>query len=157
MTLVVDAAASMDVEIYGYKKEAGEEGEKSSSPKDVSLLLRDIGLSTRARENDEPGRRKLMARSKYKSRDEKSTDGQAVLPLPDMTVSPMELSYPNDHSEYHEGDGNVTRTDNGLELTDHASIPTGITPYKILPRDHSTRFDDEGTSINTKADTEGRK
>ena len=48
-----------------------------------------------------------MARSKDKSRDEKSTDGQEVLPLPDMTVSPLELSYLNDHLEDHEGDGHV--------------------------------------------------
>ena len=60
-----------------------------------------------------------MARSKDKPRDEKSTDGQAVLPLPDMMVSPMELSYPNDHLEDHEGDGHVTIHDGGIELTDH--------------------------------------
>ena len=74
-----------------------------------------------------------------------------------MTFSPMEFIYPNDRLEDHEGDGHVTRPDDCLDLTDHASIPTGITPYKILPRDHSTRFDDEGTSINTKADTEEKE
>ena len=90
-TLVVSAASGRSVELYGYKKEAVEEGEKSLSPKDVSLLLErgDHGLSTRERGNNKPGRRISMARSKDKSRDEKSTDGKAVLPLPDMTVSPM--------------------------------------------------------------------
>ena len=97
-----------------------------------------------------------MARLKDKSRDEKSTDGQAVLPLPDMTVSPMELSYPNDHLEDHEGDGHVTRPDDGLDIADHASITTGITPAKTPPRDNSDSFDDEGPSINPKADTEGK-
>ena len=94
-----------------------------------------------------------MARSKNKSMDKKSTDGKAVLPLRDMTVSPMELSYPNDHLEYHEGDGHVTRPDEGLEPTDHASIPTGSTQDKIPPRYHSDRYDDEGLSIDTKDDT----
>ena len=98
-----------------------------------------------------------MARSKDKSRDEKSTDGQAVLPLPGMTLSPMELRYPNDHLEYHEGDGPVTRPDNSIELTDHASIPTGITPTKITPQDHSGRFYDEVLSIDPKADTEWKE
>ena len=97
-----------------------------------------------------------MARSKDKPRDEKSTDGQEFLPLPDTTVSPMELSYSNDHLEDHEGDGNVTRSYECLELTDHASIPTGSTPAKIPPRYHSDTFDDEGPSIDPKADTEGR-
>ena len=83
-----------------------------------------------------------MARSKDKLRDNKSTDGQAVLTLPYMTVSPMELSYPNDHLEDHEGYGHVTRPDDGLEITDHASIPTGSTPAKMPPRDHSDIFDD---------------
>ena len=54
-----------------------------------------------ARGNDETGRHISMARPKYKSRDEKSTDGKSVLPLTDMTVSPMELSYPNDNLEDH--------------------------------------------------------
>ena len=105
------------------------------STEDVSLSLElgDHGLSTRARGDDEPGRRRSMARSKDKSRDKKSTDRQAVLPLPDMRFSLMELSYPNDHLEDHEVDGHVTRPDNGLELTDYASIPTGSTPAKIPP------------------------
>ena len=98
-----------------------------------------------------------MARSKDKSRDEKSTDGKAVLPLPDMTVSPMELRYPNDHLEDHERDGDVTRPDDDLEDNDHASIPTGSTPAKITPQDHSDSFDDEGLSIDTKTDTEGKE
>ena len=38
-TLVIAAAAVWDVELYGNKKGACEEGEKSSSPDDVSLLL----------------------------------------------------------------------------------------------------------------------
>ena len=42
-----------------------------------------------------------MAMSKDKSRDDKSIDGQAILPLPDMTVSHMGLSYPNDNLEDH--------------------------------------------------------
>ena len=98
-----------------------------------------------------------MTRSKDKSRDDKSTDGKAVLPLPDMTVSPMELSYLNDHLEDYEGDGLVTRPEDGLDLTDHASIPTGSTPAKIPPRDHSDRFNDEGMSIYPKADAEGKE
>ena len=93
-----------------------------------------------------------MARSKDKSSDDKSTYGQAVLPLPEMTVSSMELSYPNDHLEDHKGDGNVTRTNNSLELTKHESIPTGSTPVKTTPRDHSDSFDNEGPSIKPKAD-----
>ena len=88
-----------------------------------------------------------MARSKDKSRDKKSIDGQAVLPLTDMAVSPTELSYPNDHLENHEGDRHVNIPDIGLELTEHASTPTGSTPAKIPPRDHSDSFDDEGMSI----------
>ena len=36
-------------------------------------------------------------------------------------------------------------------------IPTGSTPAKIPPRDHSNRFDDEGTIIDPKADTEGKE
>ena len=92
-----------------------------------------------------------MARSKDKSRDDKSTNGQAFLPLTDMTVSPMELRYPNDHLEDHEGDGKVTRSDDGLEITDHASIPTGSTPAKIPPQYHSDSFDDEGLIIDPKA------
>ena len=39
-------------------------------------------------------------------------------------------------------------------LTDHESIPTGSTPAKMPPRDHSESFDNEGLSINTKSDTE---
>ena len=134
-------------------------GDKSSSPEDVSLSLEreDSGLSTRARGDDNPGRRISMARSKDKSRDEKSIDGQAVLPLPDMMVSPMELSYPNDYLENHEGDGHVTRPDKGIELTDHAPIPTGRTPAKMPPRYHSDIFDDEGPIIDPKDDTEGKE
>ena len=143
-TLVISAATGRDVELYVDKKEAGEEGKESSSSEDVSLSLErgNHGLSTRARGDDEPGRRMSMTRSKDKSRDEKSTDGQAVLPLTDMTVSPMELSYPNDHLEDHEVDEHVTRPDNSIELTDHASIPTSSTPSKIPARDHSDSFDD---------------
>ena len=98
-----------------------------------------------------------MARSKDKYRDKKSTDRQALLPLPDMTVSPMKLRYPNDHLEDHEGYGHVTIPNDGIELTDHAAIPTGSTPAKMPPRDHSNRFDDEGTIIDPKADTEGKE
>ena len=49
-TLIIAAAAGRDVELYGDKKEAGEEGGDSSSPEDVSLLMEqgDHGLSTRA-------------------------------------------------------------------------------------------------------------
>ena len=74
-----------------------------------------------------------------------------------MTVSPMELSYHNDHLEYHKVDGNVTRPDGSIELTDHASITTGSTPAKIPHRDHSDSFDDEGPSIEPKADIEGKE
>ena len=76
--LVISAAAGRDVELYGDQKEAGEEGEKSLSPEDVSLSLErgDHGLSTWVRENDKPGRRISMARSKGKSRDEKSKYGK---------------------------------------------------------------------------------
>ena len=98
-----------------------------------------------------------MARSKDKSRDKKSTDGKAFLPLPDMTVSPMELIYTNDHLEDREGDGHLTRPDDGLALTNHASIPTGITPSKITPRDHSDSFDEEGPSVYSKSHTEGKE
>ena len=70
-----------------------------------------------------------------------------------MTVSPMEMSYPNDHLEGHEGYGNLTKPDKGLELTDHVSIPTVSMSEKILPRYHSYSFYDEGPSINPKADT----
>ena len=38
-TLYIAAAAGRSIEIYGYKKESGEEGEKSLSPEDVSLSL----------------------------------------------------------------------------------------------------------------------
>ena len=107
----------------------------------------------RERGSDEPGRRRSMARSKYKLRDEKSTDGQAVLPMLEMTVSNMKLRHPNDHLDDYEGDGHVTRPDNVLETTDHASIPTGNTPSKMPPWDHSDSFDDEGTSIDPKDDT----
>ena len=62
----------------------------------MSLERGDHELSTRVRGNDEPGRHISMARPKDKSRDEKSTDGQAVLPLLYMTLSTMGLSYPND-------------------------------------------------------------
>ena len=68
-------------------------------------------------------------------------------------VSPMELRQPNDHLNDYEGDGRVTRPDNGLDTTDHASIPTGSTPSKISPWDHSDIFNDEGTSIDPKAYT----
>ena len=114
------------------------------SPEDVSLSLElgDHGFSIWVRGDDEPGRHRSMARSKDKLRDDKSTDGQAVLPLPDMMVSPMELSYLNDHFKDHEGYGNVTRPDDGIELTDHASIPTGSMISKTRPRDHSDIFDD---------------
>ena len=67
------------------------------------------------------------------------------------------MSYPNDHLEGHGGDGHVTRPAKGLEITEHASIPTGSTPAKMPPRDHSDRFYDEGTSIESKADTEGKE
>ena len=103
MTSVPSTAVTADTgratELYGDKKEAGEEGEKSLSPEDVSLYLErgDHGLSTWEMGDDKPGRHRSKTRSKDKLRDEKSTDGQAVLTLPDMTVSPMELSYPNDH------------------------------------------------------------
>ena len=92
------------------------------SPEDVSLLLErgDHGLSMRERGNDDPGRRRSMARSKDKYRDKKSTDRQALLPLPDMTVSPMKLRYPNDHLEDHEGYGHVARPNDSLEISDHA-------------------------------------
>ena len=90
-TLYIAAADGRFIEIYGYKKESGEEGEKSSPPEDVSLSLEqgDHGLSTRARGDDESGRHRSRARSKDKSRDKKSTDEQAVLSLTDMTVSSM--------------------------------------------------------------------
>ena len=90
-TLVISAVAVRAVELYGDKKESGGEGEKYSSPEDVSLLLEqgDHGLSTLTRGGYKPGRRRSMTRSQDKSRDDKSTDGQAVLPLSDMTVSPM--------------------------------------------------------------------
>ena len=70
-TLVIAAAADRAVELYGDKKQASEEGEKFSSPEDVSLSLErgDHELSMRARGNDNPGRRISMARSKDKSRD----------------------------------------------------------------------------------------
>ena len=62
-TLVISAAAGRAVELYGDKKEAGEEGEKSSSPEYVSMSLEqgDHGLSTWARGNDHPGRHRSMA------------------------------------------------------------------------------------------------
>ena len=65
-TLIIAAAAGRDVELYGDKKEAGEEGGNSSSPEDVSLLMEqgDHGLSTRARGDDESGRHRSRARSK---------------------------------------------------------------------------------------------
>ena len=43
-----------------------------------------------------------MARSKVKLRDKKAIDGKSVLPLLDITVSPIELIYPNDHLDDHE-------------------------------------------------------
>ena len=52
-TLVVATAAGSYVELYGDNKEAGEEGEESLSPEDVSLSLErgDHGLSTRVTGN----------------------------------------------------------------------------------------------------------
>ena len=69
-------------------------GGNSFSPEDVSMSLEqgDHGLSTQARGDDELGRRRSMD-----LRDNESTDGQAVLSLLDMKVSPMEYIYPNDH------------------------------------------------------------
>ena len=97
--LGISATAGRYVELYGDKKESGEEGGGYSSPGDVSLLLElgDHGLSKWARGYGDPGTCRSMAKSKDKSRDEKSTDGKAFLPLPDMTVSPMEYIYPNYH------------------------------------------------------------
>ena len=65
-TFVIASDTARAVELYGYKKEAGEEGEKSLSPEDVYMSLErgDRGLSTRARGNEYPGRRRSMARSK---------------------------------------------------------------------------------------------
>ena len=123
----------------------------------MSLEQGDRGLSIRERGNDDSGRRISMFRSKYESRDDKSTDGKEVLPLRDMTVSYMGMSYPNYHVENYEVDGHVTGPDDGLELTDHASIPTGSMPYKIPPWDHSDSFDDEGLIIDPKSDTEGKE
>ena len=53
-TLIIAAAAGRAVELYGDKKEAGEEREKPLSPEDVSLSLEQVdhGLSTRARGDD---------------------------------------------------------------------------------------------------------
>ena len=53
-TLVIYAAAGRDIELYGDKKEAGEEGDKFSYPDYVSLSLEqgDHGLSMRARRDD---------------------------------------------------------------------------------------------------------
>ena len=89
--IVVAAAAFGGVELYGDNKDAGEEGGKSLSPEDVSMSLEQgyHVLSMWVWGDDEPGRRRSMARSKDKSRDNKSTYGQAILPMPDMTVSPM--------------------------------------------------------------------
>ena len=67
------------------------------------------------------------------------------------------MIYPNYQLEDHEGDEHVTITDDGLELTDHASIPTGSTPAKMPPRVYSDSFDDEGPSIDPKADTDGKE
>ena len=69
----------------------------------------------------------------------------------------MELSYPNYHLENHEGYGHVTRPDNVLELTDHASIQNGSTPEKNPPQVHSDIFDDEGPSNEPKTDIEGKE
>ena len=65
-TIAIADAAGRSIEIYGDKKESGEEGEKSSSPEDVSLSLErgDHGLSTRAKGDDESGRHRSRARSK---------------------------------------------------------------------------------------------
>ena len=59
-TLVIAPASGRYVELYEDNKEAGEEAEKSSSPEDASLSLERgyHGLSTRARGNDKPGRRR---------------------------------------------------------------------------------------------------
>ena len=65
--------------------------------------------------------------------------------MPNMIVSPMELSHPDDHLEDHEEDGHVTRSADSLEITNHVSIPTGSMPAKIPPWDHSDSFDDEGS------------
>ena len=58
-TLVIADAAGSAVDLYGDKKESVEEGDKSLSTEDISLLLERgyHGLSTRSRGNDEPGRR----------------------------------------------------------------------------------------------------
>ena len=82
---------------------AGEGGGKSLFPEYFSMSLEQggHGLSTRVKGGCALGRHRSMDRSKYKLRDKKSTHGQAVLTFPDMTVSPMELSYPNDHLNYH--------------------------------------------------------
>ena len=69
----------------------------------------------------------------------------------------MELSYPNYCLEYHEEDGNITRPEDGLEITDHASIPTVSTPEKMPPRYHSDSFDYKEPMIDTKADIEGKE
>ena len=67
-TLVITTTADRSVELYGDKKEAGEEGGDYLSPEDVSLSLEreDRGLSTRAKGDENPGRRRSMARSKDK-------------------------------------------------------------------------------------------
>ena len=103
-TLVIATAAVRAIELYGDKKEAGEEGGEYSSPEDVSLLMErgDRELSTWSGGYDEPGRRRSISRSKDKFRDEKSTDGQVILPLLYMTFSPMEFIYPNNHLNYQE-------------------------------------------------------
>ena len=90
-TLFIETDSVKAVELYRDNKEACEEGGKYLSPEYVSMLLERgyHGLSTRVRVDEEPGRRSSMARLKDKLRDEKSTYGKAVLPLPDMMVSPM--------------------------------------------------------------------
>ena len=59
-TLVIATASRRAIELYGDKKEAGEEGEKSLSSEDVSLFLErgDHGLSKQARGNNKPWRRR---------------------------------------------------------------------------------------------------
>ena len=63
-TIVIAAAAVRAVELYGFKKEAGEEGDMSLSPEYLSMSPKqgDHGLSTWVRGDDEPGRRRSMAR-----------------------------------------------------------------------------------------------
>ena len=70
-TLVIAAAAGRAVELYGDKKEAGEEGGEYSPPQYFSLSLEqgDRGLSMWVRGDDDPGSRRSMAWLKDKLRD----------------------------------------------------------------------------------------